>query len=78
MPAVHGGEAHKELTTGRNGLFMIEIPAPLEKIRDGKWSLKITRPSFKPSQVIPLTKIHDQGSDQEGSRTFCGDDKGFP
>ena len=70
MPAIHGGEAHKGLTTGRNGLFMIEIPAPLEKIRDGKWSLKITRPSFKPSQVIPLTKIHDQGADQEGLERF--------
>jgi Na+/H+ antiporter NhaD/arsenite permease-like protein len=70
MPAVHGGEAHKELTTGRNGLFMIEIPAPLEKIREGKWSLKITRPSFKPSQVIPLTKIHDQESHEEGPRRF--------
>jgi Na+/H+ antiporter NhaD/arsenite permease-like protein len=70
MPAVQGGEAHKTLTTGKNGLFMIEIPAPPEKIRDGKWSLKITRPSFKPSQVIPLTKIHDQGSDQEGSERF--------
>jgi len=70
MPAIHGGEAHKGLTTGRNGLFMIEIPAPLEKIKDGKWSLKITRPSFKPSQVIPLTKIHDQGSDQEGPERF--------
>jgi Na+/H+ antiporter NhaD/arsenite permease-like protein len=70
MLAVHGGEAHKGLATGRNGLFMIEIPAPLEKIRDGKWSLKITRPSFKPSQVMPLTKIHDQGSDEEGPKRF--------
>jgi Na+/H+ antiporter NhaD/arsenite permease-like protein len=70
MPAVHGGEANKGLTTGRNGLFMVEIPAPLEKIKDGKWSVKITRPSFKPSQVIPLTKIHDQGPDQEGAERF--------
>jgi Na+/H+ antiporter NhaD/arsenite permease-like protein len=70
MPAVHGGEAHKALTTGRNGLFMIEIPAPLGKIRDGKWSLKITRPSFKPSPVITLDKVHDQGSDQGGTQRF--------
>ena len=70
MPAFHGAEGHKGLATGKNGLFMIEIPAPLEKIRDGKWSLKITRPSFKPSQMIPLTRIHDQGSDQEGSERF--------
>jgi Na+/H+ antiporter NhaD/arsenite permease-like protein len=70
MPAVHGGEGHKGLTTGRNGLFMAEIPAPVEKIKNAKWSLKITRPSFKPSQVIPLTKIHDQGPDQEGATRF--------
>ena len=70
MPAFHGGTALKALTTGRNGLFMIEVPAPLEKIRDGKWSLKITRPSFKPSAVIPLTKIHDQGPDQGGPERF--------
>jgi Na+/H+ antiporter NhaD/arsenite permease-like protein len=70
MPAFEVGGAHKALTTGRNGLFMIEIPAPLEKIRDGKWSLKITRPSFKPSPVIPLDKVHDQGSDQGGFQRF--------
>ncbi len=70
MPAFHGGTALKGLTTGRNGLFMIEVPAPLEKIRDGKWSLKVTRPSFKPSAVIPLTKIHDQGPDRGGPERF--------
>jgi Na+/H+ antiporter NhaD/arsenite permease-like protein len=74
-PAVHGGGAHKGLTTGRNGLFMIEIPAPLEKIRGGKWSIKITRPSFKPSQVIPLDRIHGQGSDQEGPERFVATTK---
>jgi len=70
VAALHGGEGHKELSTGKNGLFMIEIPAPLEKIRDGKWSLKITRPSFKPSPTILLTKIHDQESPQEGPQRF--------
>ena len=70
-PAFHGGTAHKGLTTGRNGLFMVEIPAPSEKIRDGKWSLKITRPSFKPSPLIPLTKIHDQGPNQGGPERFA-------
>jgi len=70
MPAVHGGEAHKRLTTGTNGLFMIEIPASLEKIRDGKWSLKITRPSFKPSKMVALTKIHEQRPEEEGPGRF--------
>lgn len=70
MPTFHGAEGPRALTTGKNGLFMIEIPAPSEKIRDGKWALKITRPSFKPSPAILLTKVHDQGSDQEGLERF--------
>ena len=48
---------------------MIEISAPAEKIKDGKWSLKVTRPSFKPSQVIPL-KIFDDGADEKGIAKF--------
>jgi hypothetical protein len=70
MPRFHGAEGPGALTTGKNGLFMIEIPAPSEKIRDGKWALKITRPSFKPSPAILLTKVHNQGSDQEGRESF--------
>jgi Na+/H+ antiporter NhaD/arsenite permease-like protein len=70
MPAFHSAERHKELVTGKNGLFRVEMPAPAEKIREGKWSIKITRPSFKPSGLIPLTKIHHQGSDQEGVQRF--------
>ena len=61
MQAFQGGTAHKGLTTAQNGLFRIEIPSPSDKIRDGKWSLKITRPSFKTSPLIPLSKIHQQG-----------------
>ncbi|HTY24541.1 MAG TPA: ArsB/NhaD family transporter [Desulfomonilaceae bacterium] len=66
MPAVHGRAGDKGLTTGRNGLFMIEIPATPAEIRNGKWSLKITRPGFKPSPTISLTKIHDLKSGPEG------------
>lgn len=71
VAALHGETGHKELSTGRNGLFMIEIPAPLEQIKEGKWSLKITRPSFKPSPQIALTKIHDQGTPQEGPQRMA-------
>ena len=49
IPRFHGAEGHKGLTTGNNGLFMIEIPAPSDKIKGGKWSVKVTRSSFKPS-----------------------------
>ncbi len=69
MPVAHGGQTPKEYSTGRNGLFMVEITAPVEKIKDGKWSLKITRPSFKPSQMISL-KIWDEGTNEQGVQRF--------
>ena len=70
VPAVNGSAGHKELASGRNGLFMIKIPAPLEKIKDGKWSLKITRPSFKPSPMIPT----EQRSSTRGlDESACND-----
>jgi Na+/H+ antiporter NhaD/arsenite permease-like protein len=70
MPALKGAHAEKHLTTGLNGLFMIEVPVELGKIKDGKWSVKITRPSFKPSPMIPLAKIHDEGVDEKGAQKF--------
>lgn len=69
LAAAHGEETPKEYSTSRNGLFMIEIPAPLEKIKEGNWSLKVTRPSFKPSQMIPV-KALDDGVDAQGVHRF--------
>ena len=66
----HGAGSEKDYSTGRNGLFMIEIPASPEQIKDGKWSAKITRASFKPSQMIRLTKIFDAGPDEKGSHRY--------
>jgi len=64
----HGGES--EFTTSRNGLFRIELPLPADQIKDGKWSVKITRASFRPSEMIPLTKIFSEGKDDKGVSTF--------
>ena len=64
-PALNVSHSEKDSATGRNGLFMMEISAPAEKIKDGNWALKITRPSFKPSQVVPL-KIFADGADEKG------------
>jgi Na+/H+ antiporter NhaD/arsenite permease-like protein len=69
LSAAHGAEAPKEYSTGRNGLFMIEIPIPAEKIRDGKWSIKVSRASFRPSQMIPLNPL-DGGKDEKGIQRF--------
>lgn len=68
-PALNIASSEKESTTGRNGLFMMEIFAPADKIKDGKWALKVTRPSFKPSQVVPLNIFHD-GADDKGVTKF--------
>jgi Na+/H+ antiporter NhaD/arsenite permease-like protein len=69
LHAAHGAETSKEYSTGRNGLFMIEIPAPAEKIKDGKWSIKVSRASFRPSQMIPV-KTLEEGKDEKGIHRF--------
>jgi len=65
----HGSEADKLSTTGRNGLFSTEIPASPDTIKNGKWAVKITRPSFKPSQLVPL-KVFEEGADDKGLMRF--------
>lgn len=60
----------RDFTSGRNGLFMIEMPVSLENVKEGRWSLKITRPSFKPSPMIQIRQICDEGESETGSRRF--------
>ncbi len=67
LAAGHGAEAEKDYTTGKNGLFRVEIPTTEDKIKSGKWELKVTRPSFKPSQLTTL-KISDGGVSEDGAR----------
>ncbi len=64
-PALNGSHSEKDSSTGLNGLFMMEISAPADKIKDGKWAIKVIRPSFKPSQQVPLKIFHD-GADEKG------------
>jgi Na+/H+ antiporter NhaD/arsenite permease-like protein len=66
----HGRGNHKDWSTGSKGLFRVEIPVNFEAMRDGKWSLKITRPSFKPSAIITLGKILHEGPDEQGRQRF--------
>jgi Na+/H+ antiporter NhaD/arsenite permease-like protein len=65
----HQAKDEKEIVTGKNGLFMVEVSAPADKIKDGKWALKITRPSFKPSQLVPL-KVIEEGKDDKDLNRF--------
>lgn len=65
----NGSGSEKLGITGRNGLFYTEISASAEKIKDGKWALKITRPSFRPSQLVQL-KVFEEGADDKGIIRF--------
>lgn len=66
----HGAEAEKQLSTGQKGLFRVELPLREPEIAKADWSLKITKPSFRPSELIRLDKIVDEGTDANGSRRF--------
>ncbi len=72
MPALKSGHGSDDGVTGRNGLFSVEMPASEQQIKDGKWSVKITRPSFKPTQLIALDKIFDQGKGEDGIHRWNG------
>ncbi len=65
VAAGHGIDAKNEYSTGKNGLYRIEIPTTEDKITSGTWAIKATRPSFKPSQLISLN-ILDNGVSDEG------------
>jgi Na+/H+ antiporter NhaD/arsenite permease-like protein len=69
VAAVKGAAEGKDGVTGKNGLFMIEVHGAKDKLKDGKWAIKVTRPSFKPSQLISL-KVSDQGADEKGVTQF--------
>jgi Na+/H+ antiporter NhaD/arsenite permease-like protein len=66
---LHTGEVvghGKQNVSGSNGLFSLEIHAPVEEIKKGDWAIKISKPSFKSTELIPLTKIADLGKDSHG------------
>lgn len=79
MPYLNGkpfipntGKAHseKEFSTAKNGLFQIEIPVNKDAMDKGTWSVKVTRPSFRPSELLSLKKIHDEGVDDKGNQRW--------
>jgi Na+/H+ antiporter NhaD/arsenite permease-like protein len=66
IPESMGNHADKELTTGKNGLFHFELPITAETAEKGSLAIKVTRPSFKPSETIALNKFLDHGVDEKG------------
>lgn len=65
-----GGKVAQEHVTGENGLFKIEVRAEEEKMREGSWAIKVKKPSFKTSQLVPISNISDKGTNEEGVREF--------
>lgn len=61
-----GGKVEKDHVTGDNGLYVIRIKAPSEQIQKGNWAIKVKKPSFKPSPLIPVTKVFTEGPDAKG------------
>ncbi|MGC8906386.1 MAG: SLC13 family permease [Desulfomonilaceae bacterium] len=70
LPPAHGAAHEQGFSTGRNGLYRVELPVASEKIKDGKWSVKVTRASFRPSEMISLAKIFEQGVSDKGVATY--------
>jgi len=65
-----GGQRPKDHVSGSNGLFSVEIHGPPGDIQGRQWSIRVTRPSFKSSSIIPVSKILDEGVDQSGAHRF--------
>jgi Na+/H+ antiporter NhaD/arsenite permease-like protein len=65
----HGSHGAKPVVTGRNGLFYLEVHGPAEKLKDGHWAVKVTRASFRPSEMISL-KVFDEGTGEKGAKRF--------
>jgi Na+/H+ antiporter NhaD/arsenite permease-like protein len=63
-------KAHTHYETGNNGLFMLKIHAPKEKIKHGKWSIRVSKPSFKSSKLIAVSDIKEAGTDSKGIQEY--------
>ena len=67
---VHGKRGEEHCLSGHGGLFQLELRAPAETIKSGNWAVKIAKSSFKPSKLIPITKLMDAGKNAEGLQQF--------
>lgn len=70
LPKPIEGEAPKEFMTGRNGLFRLEIPVSPNDVKDGKWAVKITKTSFRPSEIIPIERVHQEAAEDKGAIVY--------
>lgn len=66
-----GGKVAKEHVTAENGLFKVEVHAPEEDVRNGSWAIKVNKASYKTSALIPVPKILDRGTNEEGLHEFA-------
>lgn len=65
--AHNSSEKHNgERLSGSNGLFMIRVSAPLERVEQGKWALKVSRANFVSNDLVPVTGIQRTKSENRG------------
>ena len=67
---VHGKRGDEHWISGHGGLFQLEVRAPAETIKSGDWAVKITKTSFKPSKMIPISKLMDAGQNEDGLQQY--------
>jgi Na+/H+ antiporter NhaD/arsenite permease-like protein len=68
----HHGHGKERLTKG-DGLFMVEVRAPLDKIKKGAWSLRVTRPNFATQDLVSVKQVLDKGVDEKGIHCLTAD-----
>ena len=56
--------------TGSLGLFRFETAGAPDEFTKGNWAVQIRKTSFKPSKLIHLAKINDEGVNDKGVRIF--------
>jgi Na+/H+ antiporter NhaD/arsenite permease-like protein len=70
----HGDESAPALegvcATGNLGLFRLETAGAPDEFTKGNWAVQIRKTSFKPSKLVHLAKINDEGVNDRGVRIF--------
>ncbi len=76
MNAAQGAGGHGDsggrgpAVTASNGLYMIWVKSNPDRITDGNWAVKVSKPSFKSTELIPLTNPAESGVDSHGLRQY--------
>jgi Na+/H+ antiporter NhaD/arsenite permease-like protein len=65
-----GGHGEIGSATSPNGLYRLEIIAGSSEIESGQWSVRISKPSFKTTDPIPVPNVAEMGVDEHGVKRY--------